>query len=249
MDGQRLEFASRTDRGRVRHHNEDAVTVEPKLGLVVVADGIGGASAGEVASRLAAHVIAERFRNRPALPTQRPEALQVAREAVEDANRIIWDSAQRSPRYHGMGTTVVVGYVGPGFLIYAHVGDSRLYRLREGTLVQLTRDHSLIQEVVDQGFFPTMEDAQRYGISGNILTRGLGTANPVTVDVQDVDIQPGDLFLFCTDGLSGMVTDDGIRTVLDAPSKDLEHLADELVDLACEGGGLDNVTVALMRVG
>lgn len=249
MDGQRLELASHTDRGRVRQHNEDAVTVEPDLGLVVVADGIGGASAGEVASRLAAQVIAERFRNRPALPTERREALRVAREAVEDANRIIWDAAHRSPRYQGMGTTVVVGYLGPGFLIYAHVGDSRLYRLREGALVQLTRDHSLIQEVVDQGFFPTMEDAQRYGISGNILTRGLGTVNSVTVDVQDVDIQPGDLFLFCTDGLSGMVTDESIRRVLSDPRKSLERLASDLVDLACEGGGLDNITVALMRVG
>jgi protein phosphatase len=247
MRNHRLEFSWRTDTGRVRLRNEDAVSVYPDTGLVIVADGIGGAKAGEVASRLAIQTVNERFHNARPLPADKVEALRRASEAVEAANRVICDTAQTMPRYAGMGTTVVVGYAGLDCLVFAHVGDSRLYRLRGDDLVQLTRDHSLIQEVVDQGFFPTLEDAQRYGIGENILTRGLGTANPVVVDSGDSDLRPGDLYLFCTDGLTGMVTDDGIRGILRAGG-DLDGLSRALVDLACEGGGLDNITVALMRV-
>jgi protein phosphatase len=248
MPKHRLEYAWRTDTGRVRIHNEDAVSVYTDIGLVLVADGIGGASAGEVASHLAIQTVNERFdRGRP-LPRDREDALQRTEEAVEAANQVIWDSAQMTPRYAGMGTTLVVGYTQAEWLVYAHVGDSRLYRLRDGELDQLTRDHSLIQEVVDQGFFPTLEDAERYGINSNILTRGLGTANPVLVDCGSTDLCQGDLYLFCTDGLTGMVTDDGIRRMLQEGGSDLDRLARSLVDLACEGGGLDNITVALMRV-
>ena len=118
----------------------------------------------------------------------------------------------------------------------------------DGEIEQLTRDHSLIQDVVDQGFFKSLEDAQRYGINENILTRGLGSANPVVVDTGEADLRSGDLYLFCTDGLTGMVTDDGIRRILLTGGNDLDRLSSLLVDLACEGGGLDNITVALMRV-
>jgi len=243
-----LDYAWRTDRGRVRMRNEDAVSVYPDIGLVIVADGIGGASAGEVASSLAVQAVSESFQVGRSLPLNKEDALYRAEEAVESANRAIWDSAQMTPDYAGMGTTVVVGYVGSDWLAFAHVGDSRLYRLRGGKLEQLTRDHSLIQEVVDQGFFPTLEDAQRYGISENVLTRGLGTANPVAVDSGDVDLCFGDIFLFCTDGLTGMVTDEGICGAVSAGANDLNALSRTLVELAHEGGGLDNITVALMRV-
>lgn len=248
MQKRKFDYAWRTDTGRVRMRNEDAVSVYPDAGLVIVADGIGGASAGEVASSLAIQTVSEHFRVDRSLPVDKEDALQRAEEAVEAANRVIWESARMTPRYAGMGTTVVVGYAGGDWLAFAHVGDSRLYRLRDGDLVQLTRDHSLIQEVVDQGFFPTLEDAQRYGINENIVTRALGTANPVAVDAGDVDLRRGDLFLFCTDGLTGMVADDGILGVLSEKGKDLDSIARALVDLACEGGGLDNITVALIRV-
>lgn len=244
----RLKFAWRTDTGRVRAQNEDAVSVHPDSRLVVIADGIGGARAGEIASGYAAQVVSDSFRDGEPLPADKDEALRRARDAVKAANRVIWDSAQATPGYAGMGTTVVVGYAGPDWLVFAHVGDSRLYRLRDGELEQLTRDHSLIQEVVDQGFFPSLEDAQRYGVNANILTRGLGTANPVAVDTGDVDLRPGDLYLFCTDGLTGMVTDDGIRRTLLTEGDGLDRLSAILIDLACEGGGLDNITVALMQV-
>lgn len=248
MAKHQLDYAWRTDTGRVRVRNEDAVSVFPDRGLVIIADGIGGASAGEVASSLAIQTVSERFQVGRSLPLGKEEALQRAEEAVDAANLVIWDSAKMTPRYAGMGTTVVVGYARADWLVFAHVGDSRLYRLRGGEFVQLTRDHSLIQEVVDQGFFPTLEDAQRYGINENILTRGLGTVHPVPVDVGESDLLVGDLFLFCTDGLSGMVADDGICSLLLNGGDDLDALTRSLIDLACEGGGLDNITVALMRV-
>jgi serine/threonine protein phosphatase PrpC len=247
MQNRQMEYAWRTDKGRVRTINEDAVAVMPDAGLVVVADGIGGASAGEVASRLAVRVIGERVGTREHPPETREEAREFACEAVKEANWVIWDTARRSPRYSGMGTTVVVGFIRSGWMVYAHVGDSRLYLLREGELYRLTHDHSLIQEVVDQGFFPTLEDAQRYGINENIITRALGSAHPVAVDVGDVDIRPGDLFLFCTDGLTGMLSEDFLRQTLLLACEDLEGLSNTLIRLACEGGGLDNITLALMR--
>lgn len=248
MPKHQLDYAWRTATGRVRMRNEDAVSVYPDTGLVIIADGIGGASAGEVASSLAIQAVSEHFHVGRSLPVNKKDALRRAKEAVEAANRVIWDSAQITPRYVGMGTTVVVGYSMVDWLAFAYVGDSRLYRMRDGELVQLTRDHSLIQEVVDQGFFPTLEEAQRCGINENILTRGLGTVNTVAVDAMAVDLRLGDLFLFCTDGLTGMVPDEGIRRILLEGSSDLDELSRALVDLACEGGGLDNITVALMRV-
>lgn len=248
MPDRKLEYSWRTDKGRVRVQNEDAVAVHPDMHLVIVADGIGGSSAGEVASRLAVHVITERFRGHDSLPETRDEAAEAARDAVLEANRIICDSSRRTPRYSGMGTTVVVGYTGPDWMVFAHVGDSRLYLMRERQLHRLTRDHSLIQEVVDQGFFPTLEDAQRYGIKQNILTRGLGSQNQVTVDTSEVAMVPGDTFLFCTDGLSGMVSDDDLQTALAEEDQKLDDLGNRLVEMAYAGGGLDNITLALMRV-
>jgi serine/threonine protein phosphatase PrpC len=244
----RLELAWRTETGQVRACNEDAVGVYPEDGLVIVADGIGGASAGEVASSLAVRTVSERFRSGNSRPADRQEARRRAQEAVAAANQVIWESAQATPRHAGMGTTLVMGYLGPEWLVFAHVGDSRLYRLRNANLVQLTRDHSLIQEVVDQGFFQTMEDAQRYGINQNILTRALGTADPVAIDCGEETLHPGDIFLFCTDGLTGMVTDTDIRRALLSSGDELDQISGSLIDLACEEGGLDNITVALARI-
>lgn len=249
MSAPRFNFAWQTHRGRVRDHNEDAVAVEPDSGLVVVADGIGGASAGEVASRLAIQTVTERFRGKSRPPVDKKDALRRAEAAVDAASRAIWEEASRTPGYAGMGTTVVVGYAREDWIAFAHVGDSRLYRLRNGDLVQLTRDHSLIQEVVDQGFFEDLEQARRYGIAENILTRGLGSADPVRVDCGDANLLEGDIYLFCTDGLTNMVSDEGIRDLLLAQGDDLEKLSHSLIDAACNGGGLDNITVALMRVG
>ena len=246
----KLEFAWRTDRGRVRPHNEDAVTVHADLGLVVVADGVGGASAGEVASQLAADTIRERFK-RQSLPRTNPEkARLLAEAAVEEANRAVWQLAQDKTECVGMGTTVVLGFAGAEWLAYANVGDSRLYRLRDQALEQLSHDHSFIQEVVDQGFFRTLGDARRYGIGENILTRALGAGPEVRVSSGLSDLRTGDLYLFCTDGLTGMVPLDWLQQVLIAAvDNPLGPAAEALVHLANERGGTDNITLALMRVG
>lgn len=245
-----LEFAWRTDRGRVRARNEDAVAVDADCGLVVVADGVGGSSAGDVASRLAADTIAERFRRQTSVRSEPEKARLFVEAAVEEANISIWRQSKEQSQCAGMGTTVVVGSIGWDWLACAHVGDSRIYRLRADHFEQLSRDHSFIQEVIDQGFFTSREDARRYGIGENILTRALGSSPGVGVSSDVLELAPDDLFLFCTDGLSGMVPEEWLRQILMAVGENsLESAADALIRLANERGGNDNITLALLRVG
>lgn len=244
-----LEYAWRTDRGRVRAHNEDAVAVQSELGLVIVADGVGGSSAGEVASRLAADTIREQIRRYASARTEPESARQLAEIAVEEANRAVWELARSQSDCVGMGTTVVLGLAGATWMAYANVGDSRLYRLRHQRLKQLSHDHSFIQEVVDQGFFRTLEDARRYGIGDNILTRALGSGSEVHCSSGVTELRPGDIYLFCTDGLTGMVPTEWLRQLLIAAADSpLGAAADTLINLANERGGKDNITLALVRV-
>jgi protein phosphatase len=147
-----------------------------------------------------------------------------------------------------MGTTVVVGYFGNAWLAYGHVGDSRLYRLRDRRLVQLTRDHSFIQEVVDQGFFRNLSEARHYGINSHVLTRALGSVLHVVAETSITQLAEDDVYLFCTDGLTGMVPDDELQSMLSSPPGDLGRAAEELVHRACANGGVDNITVVLARV-
>lgn len=245
-----LEFAWRTDKGRIRQRNEDAVAVHPEHGLLIVADGVGGATAGHVASRVVVETISERFSRSGAPRGDGEQARLFLESAVEEANIGIWRFAKENTEYTGMGSTVVVGVVGADWLAFAHVGDSRVYRLRDGEFEQLSHDHSFIQEVVDQGFFSSREDARRYGIGENILTRALGSGPGVGVSSDLVEILPGDLFIFCTDGLTGMVPEDWLRQILIAVQENtLDSAADALIRLANERGGVDNVTLAMLRVG
>lgn len=245
-----LAFAWRTDQGRVRARNEDAVVVDPLWGMVVIADGVGGSSAGDVASRLATETIAERFR-RQAMPRSDPDKARLFVEAtVEEANITIWRQAKERSEHAGMGTTVVVGSIGWDWIAFAHVGDSRIYRLTEGRFEQLSRDHSFIQEVIDQGFFASREDAKRYGIGENILTRALGSSPVVGISSDVMELSAGDIFLFCTDGLTGMVPEDWMRQILmSVEEHSLDSAADALIRIANERGGNDNITLALVRVG
>lgn len=245
-----LELAWRTDKGRVRQRNEDSVAVDPERGLLVVADGVGGATAGHVASRLAVETISDRFRRRKTPRLDGDKARLYLEAAVEEANIAVWRHSKENPQCAGMGSTVVVGAVGWEWMAFAHVGDSRVYRLRGETFEQLSRDHSFIQEVVDQGFFSSREDARRYGIGENILTRALGSASSVGVASDLVEIEPGDLFLLCTDGLTGMVPEDWLRQILIAvQDNSLDSAADALIRLANERGGVDNITLAMARIG
>jgi protein phosphatase len=243
-----LEFAWRSDRGRVRSRNEDAVACLPAARFVVVADGIGGASAGDIASAKAVGIISERFQREPP-PLQEPQKAQdLAEAAVHEANDFVVDFARSREGHAGMGTTVVLGFFGSDWLLYAHVGDSRLYRLRDGVLTQLTSDHSFIQEVVDQGFFRSLDDARHYGINQNMLTRAVGSAPKVVVTTAVTDLAVGDLYLLCTDGLSGMVPHGDLEQVFSAVTGGVEEIADTLVRMANENGGSDNITLALVRV-
>ena len=189
-----LEYGWRTDVGLVRRRNEDAIAVLPDLGLVVVADGIGGAKCGEVASALATEVITRRFQGQTPERGDAEKARLFLDAAVAEANVAIWEHGQRHEACVGMGTTLVAGFAGRGWLAFAHVGDSRLYLLRDGRFGLLTKDHSYIQELVDQGVFGSMEEAKYYGINANILTRALGTQTIAGISSDVVEMRPGDRF-------------------------------------------------------
>jgi serine/threonine protein phosphatase PrpC len=238
-----LEHAAVTDVGRVRQQNEDAWLSIPETGLFAVADGMGGHAAGEVASQLAVETIAEELG--ASAPATADAARSELERAVVAAARRIHDQASRSPERRGMGTTVTALWLLPaGRAALAHVGDSRAYRFRGGTLQRLTHDHTWVQEQVDRGIL-TREDARVHPASA-MLTRALGTDPGVEPDLLEFDWRPGDLFLLCSDGLTGPVDDEEIEEKLRA-SGDPEEAATSLVALANRRGGPDNVTVLLAR--
>ncbi len=243
-----LEVGLCTDVGRVRETNEDYLRAVPEQGIVALADGMGGHSAGEVAAEVAVEVVVEELHHAQRfLEMDAVQALMALGQAVERANASVYMLANRNPELLGMGTTLVVGLFHGGRIFYAHVGDSRLYVLRGGRLVQLTRDHSLIQEVVDHGIYPNRGEARQAGVGENVLTRSLGFDLNLNIDVNEVPVRPGDLFLFCSDGLSTPLTRERMESVLQKHQLSLESRARTLVNLAKEAGGNDNISVALAR--
>jgi len=248
-----LAAAGRTDVGRRRDHNEDSLLVDLDHGLCVVADGMGGHQAGEVASRLAVEVLEELFARTNAdpeatwpLPRQPGESTtsHALRLALRAANQRIFNAAGESGR-QGMGTTCVAACVeSDGRGAVAWVGDSRAYRWRDGFLLPLTEDHSLVNELIAAGRL-SPDSASRYPYR-NVITRALGTAGDVEVDVEPFQLQSGDLLLLCSDGLNGMLEDEAIGALL-ADAAPLPELCDRLVDAANAAGGNDNITVVLMR--
>jgi serine/threonine protein phosphatase PrpC len=226
-----------TDPGRKRRRNEDSYVIEPPL--FAVADGMGGAQAGEVASRLAAAAFRE-FRGADDLG---PEERLVA--TIQEANRRIYERALDDAEVSGMGTTITAALVGDAGLAIGHVGDSRAYRLRGGRFEQLTDDHSLVADLVRSGRL-TPEEADVHP-QRSVITRALGTDPHVDVDTFTVPVESGDLFLLCSDGLTTMVDDEEIRDLV-ARAKDLDQAGKGLVKAANKAGGEDNVTVVLFRV-
>jgi protein phosphatase len=248
MDAPHLDIAARSHKGLVRRVNQDAFAVHADHGLVVLADGMGGHSAGEVASQLAVQTIS----NVLVTALQGPEtdawvAPDWLRETIGAANEALLLAVEEHPELAGMGTTVVLGLFLGDRLLYAHVGDSRIYRLRGSRLEALTRDHSVIQSMVDKGVFNTLEDAQRAGMPNNLLTRGVGAALDINVDVDQARLEPGDTFLFCSDGLTNMVNDRDMESIIHDAQGDLEAAADWLLELALANGGSDNVSLVLAR--
>lgn len=238
-----LTAAGRTDTGRKRPHNEDAIRLEPRDGLVVLADGMGGYSAGEVASQIAVDTVVTTVRN--ASPLERGQRL--LQEAVGKANRAILDKARDDPDRRGMGTTLAICLFRRRRVSIAHVGDSRVYRLRRGRLERLTTDHSLNQELLDRGYYTRME-ARRAG-NRHVITRALGVAEEVEATLRDEPVAEGDIFLLCSDGLTDMMDDHSIRYALESADGDLNGVVDDLVDRANELGGRDNISVILIRAG
>lgn len=248
-----IEVANISDTGLKRPHNEDSAVTDSALGLAVVADGMGGYKAGEVASAIAAQLILNEVRagvasgdvNAKASGAGLSRATMVIREAVAKANAEVFRTAQEVPQCQGMGTTVVVVFYHGDKVSIAHVGDSRVYRLRGNEFKQITRDHSLIQELIDRGFFTPEEAAEN--TPKNLVTRALGIEQSVEVDVQEQDLEAGEIYLLCSDGLNDMVDDEEIHLTLSKYSANLVQAATELVRLANENGGKDNVSVVLVR--
>jgi protein phosphatase len=248
-----LEIVARTDTGMLRSRNEDAIFADAGLGVAIVADGMGGYKGGDVASGLATSRLAEDIAgiiNSPAVLEQGLNDAAVVekhiRDEVEAANRAIFNAAQACAQCTGMGTTLVMAWFYDNRMSVAHVGDSRLYRLRGECFEQLTRDHSLLQDQLDNGMI-TVEQA-RYAEYRNLVTRALGVESEVEVDIKDYDALSGDIVLLCSDGLNEMLEDDEIALTLRALGGNLAVAADHLVHMANARGGRDNVSVILVRI-
>jgi protein phosphatase len=245
-----LEIATATDSGMVRSHNEDSIAADGEAGLAVLADGMGGYNAGEVASGIAVELIKSELKK--ALAGRKPEELngQSAERLITEhagrANAAIYQAAQSQPQYSGMGTTLVVALWHDNHVSVGHIGDSRMYRLRAGVLEQVTRDHSLLQEQIDSGMI-TKEQA-RHSQNKNLVTRAVGIDPEVETEVHTYPVQPGDIFLLCSDGLNDMVTDEDIQLTLASLAANLPLAAQQLVQQANDNGGRDNVSVILVRV-
>ena len=250
----KIDFAEITDTGRVREHNEDAIGSVPDIGLMVLADGMGGYNAGEVASGIAVQIVTELATvgaNREERDDIDPHSglmrqSIVLRDAVYRANKIIYQTAQSQTHCEGMGTTIVACMFYDDRVSIAHVGDSRAYRLRGGEIEQVTLDHSLLQELVDRGFY-SEEEAQR-STNRNYVTRALGVEPVVEVEVHEHDVLPDDVYLLCSDGLPDMVEDDDIHLTISTFTASLEVVGHQLVDLANDHGGRDNISVMLAQI-
>ena len=248
-----LDMAVRTDPGLVRPHNEDAAFADAALGLAIVADGMGGYNGGEVASGMATALLAGSLVG--TLDEREPqqvdaEGVRVARrqlrDRIDDANAEIYFAGQNQPQLSGMGTTLVVAWFYDNLLCVAHIGDSRLYRLRGNIFDRLTRDHSLLQEQLDSGII-SAEDA-RFSRSKYLVTRALGVDLTVDPEIREFPVEPGDVYLLCSDGLNDMVDDREIGLTLRELQEDPAAAADELVQMANDGGGRDNVSVVVVKV-
>ncbi len=251
---QSLQSASLTDPGRVRDHNEDCIESRPEIGLYVLADGMGGYNAGEVASGMATSLISDGLQDawnpKDAERMGRDEAKatteRLIREQIARANSAIFTTSQNNPECAGMGTTLVVTLLFDNFMTVAHIGDSRLYRLRGETMEQVTRDHSLLQEQLDSGLI-TPEEA-KLSQNKNLVTRALGIDPTVDPELHVYETQVDDTYLLCSDGLSDMVEDEEIRLTLITLKSNPNLTVQQLVQAANDNGGRDNISAMLIRV-
>jgi len=249
-----LEIVNISDVGQRRPHNEDSTASILSQGLMIVADGMGGYKAGEVASAIAATTviydvtqglvkIGSARENEKADDSQHSILLK---SAIKHANSIIYTAAQKDEQCQGMGTTIVAGLFYDDKITIGHVGDSRVYRFRDGKFQQMTKDHSLIQEVIDKGLYTPEEAAAN--TPKNLVTRALGISAEADVDIIEEQVKTGDIYVLCSDGLTDMVKDEEIHLTLSKYSANLAQAADNLVQSANSKGGKDNISVILAQV-
>jgi len=252
-----IEIVGHTDPGMVRSHNEDSIANDTKSGLAILADGMGGYNAGEVASGMATTVLMTELQT--ALSHTAPfspdpdggaeagtYAARMLREQIAKANHSIYSASQSQPQYSGMGTTLVMAVFYDNKMTVAHIGDSRLYRMRDNQFTQVTRDHSLLQEQIDSGMI-TPEEA-KHSQNKNLVTRALGIDPTVEPEIHDYETRAGDIYLLCSDGLSDMVPDEEIGLTLETLGGNLNLAAQQLVQMANDNGGRDNVSVLLIKI-
>jgi len=243
-----FEFHCATDTGRSRSNNEDSVAIDEWSSLVVLADGMGGYNAGEVASSMVTSFIKSelgRWLSEAAASATDSDVRRAMEICVDNANRAIFNAANSNPRYAGMGTTLVVGVFRETRLLLGHVGDSRCYRMRAGRLTQITHDHSLLQEQIDAGLI-TAEQAA-FSANKNLVTRAVGVEDTVLLETHQHDVLPGDVYVLCSDGLTDMLDDETIAQLLQRCEL-LPEAATALIDAANDAGGKDNISVVLARV-
>ena len=249
-----LEIVSISDVGRKRPHNEDSIVTDISNGMVILADGMGGYKAGEVASALAVVTIQKDIadglmdgQDIPDNPVNRKNpVVDLIREAINHANSNIYSMAKSNVECHGMGTTIVIGLFHDNKISIGNVGDSRLYRLRTGEFKQITKDHSLIQELIDRGLYSREEAYAK--MPKNLVTRALGLDKKVDADIIEEEVLLDDIYLLCSDGLNDMVNDEEIHLTLSKYSANLVQAAENLVQLANTNGGKDNISVVLVRI-
>ena len=237
-----IKVFGKTDTGLKRDHNEDYIGWSEAHGLVILADGMGGHNAGEVASEMAVTAIQQQLSNSH---SENGDAAEAIKSAIDNANRRIHQKAKESLICAGMGTTVVVTLFDDEHVTFAHVGDSRLYLIRDGELKQLTSDHSLVQELVDEGFMSEAEAQE--SVSNNVITRALGTEPVVQIDIQQHEAYSGDHYLLCSDGLSDMIETTDILNITGGGAS-LEQRVENLVDLANQHGGSDNISAIVVDI-
>ncbi len=246
-------MAGLSDAGRAREHNEDAISWDAERGLALLADGMGGHNAGDVASRLCLESLNDyllpsldkALRLRPNKGVSKHATL--VRRSVNRANGVVFEFAEQNPECHGMGTTLALALFVEDRVVVAHVGDSRIYRLRRNQLQSVTADHSLVRELLEKGAI-SEEEAWDNPYS-HVITRAVGVRKRVKVEVQERDVQPGDVYLLCSDGLSDLVPDADIEAALLATMGNWDRAAQRLIDLANQRGGRDNISVVLVAIG
>jgi len=246
-NGLKISIHGISDVGMSRDHNEDSISWDNELDLVMLADGMGGHNAGEVASEMAVTSIRDALLDvltPEMIETKVIKCLDAVRESVVYANEEIYEQAQTRPDCAGMGTTVVLALFHESQITYANVGDSRIYRIRNNELTQITSDHSLVQEMVDNGYLS--EEEAMISTSRNLITRALGIAPEVDVDVTTEELEKDDIYLLCSDGLSDLVSDKDILQAVLECSPNMDVCLKKLVGMANGNGGSDNVSVILV---